>query len=744
MNTLNKKIIGLALLSVAALCTGCQDDEVSSTTKHGAKQGEVNPVIAVIMPLSSGDEENLEAAAQMFIDNVSKAQQKVDVDTIVVPAFEWYDEDTEDLSELAQTLAERSDVVAVIGPLENEHVISVTMPMSRYNKPVIAPRCTSTEICRKLSGQGFFWTLCESDVTQLRILLTMCSPFLTGNKQVNLVTSDSETGMTYQNWINYEATELNVNFGEMQNYTASPSETEVKEAFRQAYEGSNCGVLLCAPSNEKEAEWMIMEYSECAHANGPYVIMNDKGYGKFYNDLDMLEFPTCIYGTSPIADPARGFGKQYQFYQLQNYGVKNDTPEAAMLYDAFIMATLGCIEVRYGLNTSMCDAIADIVASDDDGESRQGISGWGVDDLYAIINGLYTGSQRYDIYGATGSMHFDPEVQSSSTQTIYGIWQFDPAIWEYTIVDYVSKDGTTHTASNTVIWNEDTQAINKVEGGDVYYAREVKDHWALLVCSSTGWSNYRHTADVMDMYRMLRSMNYPADHIVVVAQRDLCTNANNLHPDSIFNWQGTATYVLNSGEDCIDYQLSDLNGVQDVFRILRGDTDNGRLKKVLQTDEGSNVLVYWSGHGSKGYFCWGSESASKCLTTQTLQSFLTQYQAAGKYRKMLWITEPCYSSSVVKAVDAANVKHVLFMASANEKEESKSCNYDLALDTWMADLFSKNVMSTFEANTDITYGDLYEQVVHKTFGSHPAIYGADNFDYLYKSSPAEFFNYNQN
>ena len=64
------------------------------------------------------------------------------------------------------------------------------------------------------------------------------------------------------------------------------------------------------------------------------------------------------------------------------------------------------------------------------------------------------------------------------------------------------------------------------DSGDITYP-EHKSNWALLMASSSGWSNYRHQADVLAIYQQLKESGYTDDHIVLIVEDDIARNPSN-------------------------------------------------------------------------------------------------------------------------------------------------------------------------------------------------------------------------
>ena len=95
---------------------------------------------------------------------------------------------------------------------------------------------------------------------------------------------------------------------------------------------------------------------------------------------------------------------------------------------------------------------------------------------------------------------------------------------------------------------------------------------------------------------------------------------------------------------------------------------------------------------------------------------------------MLIFTEPCYSGSVIQAIEG--IPLVLGITAADDNESSFAENYSQDLGVWMCDRFTLNLMRIFEENPYIDLLDTFQILNASTLGSHVQVYNADKFYYL--------------
>ncbi|KOB67889.1 Phosphatidylinositol glycan [Operophtera brumata] len=112
------------------------------------------------------------------------------------------------------------------------------------------------------------------------------------------------------------------------------------------------------------------------------------------------------------------------------------------------------------------------------------------------------------------------------------------------------------------------------------------NNWAVLVDTSRFWFNYRHVANVLSIYRSVKRLGIPDSQIILMISDDMACNPRNPRPATIFN---NAHEQINVS-------------VENFVRLLTGRVppDTPRSKRLL-TDEGSNILIYLTGHGGDGF-----------------------------------------------------------------------------------------------------------------------------------------------
>lgn len=709
----------MALMACSLLwtVTACSDDDPSSNGSNLPAGWSVQKV-AVVLPLSSSalDKAHYERTAEWFLENFKQAQAACDQGVIL--ELEWHDEDSEDLTALANEFASRPEIVAVVGPQRSTNVDVMASAFSSAKKPMIVPVASSEEIIRKFSyneasfsDTPFLWSLTETDISQSEVLLSIVTS--AGGQSIALLAPDDVYGKTFTEWVPFLANELGIQLVGQYSFTSA---SDFRSAAQQLM-ASGADFALCVCDDDALTAQLLQLRQQAGDA-APRLLFSDAALSSEL--LKQGAAAEGVEGVAMYADPASGFQISYEerFQEVP-------TMSEAQLYDALLLTGFAAFYCQHTDETKLNKAIPIITSQ----RESHGLNAWDVMGMTQYLNQLEKQNYLIDFRGASGEIKFDAEAYTSVLHSTYVHWVVHDG--KFVALDYASSDGNNRTEGTLASWNwraQSQQAIDDAEA-DIQYG-ELHDRWALLVSGSEGWYYYRHQSDVLNVYQLLKRQGWDDDHIILVMRDDLAYHANNPYPGEIYASVGGENLYQDVK---LDYR-ADTISTADICSILRGERSN-HLPIVVESDSNSNILFYWSGHGSRGFFSW--LEVPDYFTTDMLSQTLTSMQAESRYRKILVCTEPCFSSSVAKA--AEGIPGVLSIASASETESSFSDNYSIACHAWLSDRFTNNVVDCMSQTPEMTYRELYTYLVSHTIGSHVKIFNASQFGNLYRESPQEFF-----
>ena len=780
--------------------TSCKQEDDAIVYQQSRRW--VEKTVAVVAPTSAdfATKARFERTAQWFLDNLHQAQL---YDTLCIDLkLEWHDELTENLARLGESLANREDVIAVIGPFGNDAVAQLAPACQQTHKPVIAPTATSEDVIRRFAvgtagvanKEPFLWALTETDITFCEVLMSMYASYIKSldydletSTPAALFSPNDSYGRTFFDWGPYQAEEMGIPFSHNDQYTDDADlRRRMKSYLDELSELPTFGSLnigsFCVIETTQQLydiarlrmEWWDIDPDKPMEKEGKEEMQQllefwARTFFAFSNltqeSLDALgqqgaDVLQYYQGFSPYADPTTGFEKSYEM----KFGTKPTFAECKF-YDALMLTAFAASYIEHGklniedsapasniavnvqssiFNHQFNDAIIKITTPTD---QQLSAPAWSQTAMQLYLKGMEQG-QLYSFKGASGDISFDHETYTSSVHTTYVHWQVRDG--KLTHQNYLSSDGSHRTGSAMAAWNwlmanPEEAFANEAENKDagITYPT-LSAQYAVLVQGSNGWNNYRHQADVLSVYQMLKKNGYDDDHIILIIDKSLAQDSNNPEQGIIRTKDGGKDLLEGA---VIDYDNAALTPA-DISNILQG-VKTSKTSIVLPSplpSEGlgkaPNILLYWSGHGRNkagngiDELAWCETDAGRGMTAEQLRQTVSQMQQQGLYRKMLILTEPCFSEAVITPL--TGIPGVLAMSSAGTYEQSFADNWSTSLGVWRCDRFTRNLVTHLTDNPSTTYRDLYLYCAQHTLGSHVHIVNSAYFGNLYTTGPQEF------
>ena len=791
-------------MMVLTLLTGCKQED--DRTETVAARHWVEKTVAVVAPIGdAATKARLERTAGWFLQNFREAQMH---DTLAIDLkIAWYDELSANLATLSETLAADSTVVAVIGPFSNEGVAEFAPACMKTQKPLIAPTATSEDVIRRYavttSGQKtnttpFLWSLTETDVNFTGLLM---SGFATESKYYEyqykdiieddeltdatcgVFTPDDAYGMTFNYWAPFYAQEVGITLQRNQQFGSGASLLSLLGEYRPVMRESPFvrSAIFCAVETAQQMYDVVRDNRKALiddpvlgdmlpstdpddPANDQFWQLFNASYQTYFAFSGLSEDALTALGPrgtkilqgtegfSPYADPGTGFELSYKtrFSQLPTFA-------ECKFYDALMLAAFAACYVEHR-RPAVGDTVADdlnqaiIAITSGSAAAPMGGSAWDATAMEIYLSALERG-QLLHFIGASGEIAFDRDTYTAATTTTYVRWQ----IIDDQIVhrQYFGTTGGRTTDANAAwlyLYNEHQASADFMEqasaGTDQHFSYPARTgQYAVLVQGSDGYINYRHQADVLNIYQALRRGGYPDDHIILILDKSIASNRANPEPGVIRAAADGPDLLSGSSVGSgisaaiVDYDSGDLSA-QDIADILAGRASS-RLPVVLPQDAGNNVLFYWSGHGrsqSQGgadEFVWRDTRAGQGFTASMLRETAEQMQ----FRKLLIAAEPCYGERVIRAVEG--LTGVLAMSGASAAEQSWADHWNNDARIWMCDRFSLNLVNCLTDNPQSNFRDIFLYCAQHTLGSHAKIVNDANYGNLFTTGPAEFILYNK-
>ena len=698
----------LTCLLLLAFC-GCADD-IEAPTSLQSKQ-EVHTV-AVIMPMSHGLDKHWKRTLSFLNRNMDiafKGQEKA-----IKLRYELYDEDKEDMSRLADSLAKRKDIEAVVGCLYSDHAAEMITKLADAEKTFLTVS-TSADLTRGNTQHGYLWSMVETDITQCEVLLSKALDY--GAKRVSLLTLENNSySQTFVDWFSFQAGELGLEVTGIHLY----NEQNVTEVSQRACD-EETDYIICVPATVEEVQWICEAFQkyDATHPFSPKKLFGDTAYGSDVINK-YAKYVEGIEGVTFGADPESGFEVSYKTFFRDELSLGE-----SQIYDACMMLYYGFWYQLIHANQSL--SLKESLRAVVDGRDNNHY-GWMGEDMRFVIESFANGGHP-NITGASGSLDFDKDVYTSVLESTYA--NFMVYNGRYVTLGYYKSNGGRRSDKTLAGWNwKKNQIQDFSDETDIRYP-VLQDKWALLVASSKDWKNYRHQADILSVYQMIRERGYPDDHIILIMEDDLAQNPKNPFKGEVKTDLAESNLYQNFD---IDYKMSDLTPT-DIMNILSG-KKTSRTPIVIESTDKDNILIFWSGHGTQAELCWGDEFMG--VRKEMVSNTLKQMAKEKKYRKMLFLIEACYSGSIVKDIQ---IPGALFITAANDKETSKADNFSNQLGVWMTNRVTYGLREQLETDMSVPLRDLYYRLFINTIGSHVMVYNTANFGNIHMNNISEFFLY---
>ena len=233
------------------------------------------------------------------------------------------------------------------------------------------------------------------------------------------------------------------------------------------------------------------------------------------------------------------------------------------------------------------------------------------------------------------------------------------------------------------------------------------------MAGSKGYQNYRHQADVFNIYNILTRRGFPKENIITLAYNDIVNHRRNPYPGKVFSTKDHKD--VYPGRENIDYTGKDANA-ENFIRVLLGDSHNGR---ALQTTEEDDIFVYYDDHGAPGLLCVPTFNGPELYADQ-LSTAIEQMKKQKKFRRMLFVIEACYSGSIGTNISAPGVYVV---TAAGPQQSSFSAQWDAELGTFRTNEFTQYFLQAAQEKPDGLIVDTVNEASKKTIHSHVQAFG---------------------
>ena len=244
-------------------------------------------------------------------------------------------------------------------------------------------------------------------------------------------------------------------------------------------------------------------------------------------------------------------------------------------------------------------------------------------------------------------------------------------------------------------------------------------NWAVLISTSRFWFNYRHLSNTLSLYRTVKRLGIPDSQILLLLPDDMACNPRNAFPGTVYSNADRRMDLYGENVE-VDYRGYDVT-VENFIRLLTDRWDEGvPAGKRLGTDEGSNLLIYMTGHGGSEFLKFQD---SEEISSWDLADAFSQMREKKRYNEMLFMIDTCQANTLYRQFYAPGM---IATGSSEEDESSYSHHADNDVGVAVIDRWTYYVLDFLETQvtgptSEKTLGDLFDSYDIRKIHSNPGV-----------------------
>lgn len=217
------------------------------------------------------------------------------------------------------------------------------------------------------------------------------------------------------------------------------------------------------------------------------------------------------------------------------------------------------------------------------------------------------------------------------------------------------------------------------------------DNWAVVVSTSRYWFNYRHLANALSIYNIVKKLGIPDSRIIFLNTLDILNDARNPLRGEMYNSDSTLTGINLVDDDLeIDFSGNEVN-VELFSRLLTNRMSSSiPLSKRLLSTNNSNILIYMSGHGGDEFFKFHDAEE---LSAQLLGDIFYEMHLKQRYRSILLVLETCQAVTMTNHL--MNIPNIITLSSSLKGENSYAYGTNKDLGVASVDRFTYSIDKFF-------------------------------------------------
>ncbi|KAG9313391.1 peptidase C13 family-domain-containing protein, partial [Chiua virens] len=269
------------------------------------------------------------------------------------------------------------------------------------------------------------------------------------------------------------------------------------------------------------------------------------------------------------------------------------------------------------------------------------------------------------------------------------------------------------------VWTVTGFAANEQVVADFYnkHASGHTNNWAVLVCASRYWFNYRHMANALGMYRTVKRLGIPDSNIILMLADDVACNSRNKFPGNVYAKAGRHLDLYGDNIE-VDYRGYEVT-VENFIRLLTGRVNPSvpRSKRLL-TDDRSNIFVYMTGHGGNEFLKFQDNEE---ISAFDIADAFEQMWQKKRYNEIFFMIDTCQANTMYSQFYSPNI---LATGSSEIEENSYSHENDNDIGVSVIDSYTHFVLEFMEGinkTSQVSVQDLFSSYDPTLIRSHPGV-----------------------
>ncbi|GAA5942121.1 hypothetical protein JCM3775_007407 [Rhodotorula graminis] len=243
------------------------------------------------------------------------------------------------------------------------------------------------------------------------------------------------------------------------------------------------------------------------------------------------------------------------------------------------------------------------------------------------------------------------------------------------------------------------------------------NNWAVLVCTSRFWFNYRHIANTLAMYRTVKRLGIPDSQIILMLADDVACNPRNPFAGTVYS-NADRKVDLYGEKIEVDYKGEEVT-VEAFLRLLSGRLpESTPASKRLLTDSRSNIFVYMTGHGGDEFLKFQDNEE---ISAFDIADAFAGMWAKKRYNEIFFMVDTCQANTLYSKFYSPNI---LATGSSEKDQNSYSHHADNDIGVAVTDRYTHHVLTFLESinkTSQIPMQNLFDTFSHEVIRSTPGV-----------------------